>query len=173
MFADTAQTIVKKAAAMMDGKDGILKFNRIYYAYLRKTGSGGLVSGAGGDPAAAVDLSEMEHTFGRAMVVNRLGQFIMDVKVRFCVFRDRFIFTTLCGRDAAQHDEERRRMDRLCVAATDPAVGAAGRVVPGGGYIAAQPLHGGVWLEQRRSGGDQRGARSKCIPDDTAVSVIT
>ncbi len=67
-----AQTIVKKAAVLMDG-NSFVRSNRLYYAYLRKTAS-----------SAAADLSEMEHTFGRTAAVTRLGQFIMDVKV--CLF---------------------------------------------------------------------------------------
>lgn len=64
---------------MMDGRDSIMRFNRIYYAYIRKPAAASSSSSSGG--AAEADLSEVEHTFGRAMVVQRLGQFIMDVKV--------------------------------------------------------------------------------------------
>jgi hypothetical protein len=78
------QTIVRKAAVMMDGRDSLVKLNRLYYAYLRKTSSShssssGFSGQSGG--GAGADLSEMEHTFGRAQVLTRLGQLIMDVKV--------------------------------------------------------------------------------------------
>lgn len=68
---------MKKAAVMMDGRDSIMRFNRIYYAYIRKPAATSNASSG----AAEADLSEVEHTFGRAMVLQRLGQFIMDVKV--------------------------------------------------------------------------------------------
>ena len=79
------QTIVRKAAVMMDGRDSLVKLNRLYYAYLRKTSSSHSSSSSassGQNGVTSADLSEMEHTFGRAQVLTRLGQFIMDVKVR-------------------------------------------------------------------------------------------
>lgn len=77
---DLQRALVKRAAAMMDGRDSIMRYNRLYYAYLRKTASSGS-RGAGRPGGAEADLSEVEHTFGRALVLSRLGQFIMDVKV--------------------------------------------------------------------------------------------
>eukprot|EP01034_Spumella_vulgaris_P021655 gene21655-27696_t len=80
---DLQRTIVRKAAVMMDGRDSLVKLNRLYYAYLRRTSSShssstGAASSSSSSQGGAV--SEMEHTFGRAQVVTRLGQFIMDVK---------------------------------------------------------------------------------------------
>lgn len=90
----TAQTIMKKASAMLDGNSSIHRVHRLYYAYLSNTSAGannqtaatagaagGGAGGAGGVTNAAATNS-MEHYFGRPMVVARLGQFIMDIKVR-------------------------------------------------------------------------------------------
>lgn len=83
---------------MLDGNASIHRCHRLYYAYLGRSGSswGGGVSGAGArvTNAAALDPvsgsgASMEHTFGRPMVLMKLGQYIMDVKVRKCLmFRD-------------------------------------------------------------------------------------
>jgi hypothetical protein len=94
---DIQRSIVKKVSVLMDGRDSIRVFNRLYYAYLSSASSSGPrgSAGAGGiggnggrgggggsmsRPAAAADDSEMEHTFGRANVLLRLGHFIMNIK---------------------------------------------------------------------------------------------
>ena len=83
---------MKKASAMLDGNSSIHRCHRLYYAYLSRTssswGPGSMgVSGAPnsarsnavatGDAAAIV-----EHTFGRPHVLSKLGQYIMDIKVK-------------------------------------------------------------------------------------------
>ena len=82
---------------MLDGNSTIHRSHRLYYAYLSHntsswgpnntttsgntatTGSGSSTSGkaAVGDSAGAA----IEHTFGRPMVLAKLGQYIMDIKV--------------------------------------------------------------------------------------------
>lgn len=97
---DLQRTLVKKVSVLLDGRDSILRFNRLYYTYLRvvsPTGGGGggggpitvatsstpggaAPSGGGGGSSGSEHVNAVEHSFGRPMVLQRLGQFIMDIK---------------------------------------------------------------------------------------------
>lgn len=82
---------------MMDGNASIHRCHRLYYAYLSRSSSswgpasgalGGAAGGAGGATAhrGAHGLGDtcnapVEPTFGRPLVLAKLGQYIMDIKV--------------------------------------------------------------------------------------------
>ena len=87
---------------MLDGNSTIHRSHRLYYAYLSHNtsswgpnnttttgntstnGSGSNASGSGTGGKAAVGDNggaAIEHTFGRPMVLAKLGQYIMDIKV--------------------------------------------------------------------------------------------
>jgi hypothetical protein len=84
---------VKKASAMMDGNASIHRCHRLYYAYLSRNSSSwgphsasaqGLAAGTVGrvaPGAAEANSTPVEHTFGRPLVLAKLGQYIMDIKV--------------------------------------------------------------------------------------------
>ena len=80
---------MKKASAILDGNSTIHRLRRVYYAHLSSTSSApaaaasaNMISGASSATSTAVGpAQQMEHTFGRPMVVAKLGQFIMDIKV--------------------------------------------------------------------------------------------
>jgi cell division control protein 45 len=81
------QAILKKASAMLDGQDSIHRYHRIYYAYIRNNlaqhpsmSHGSFTTSSS---VASVDMEKeltSELIFGRPMVLNRLGQFLMEVK---------------------------------------------------------------------------------------------
>ena len=71
------QILVKKAMVLIDSRDSIIKYNRIYVAHLRRA--------SGIDNRSSVDdfeQNELLFPFERPSVLARLGQFIMNVKVR-------------------------------------------------------------------------------------------
>jgi hypothetical protein len=89
-FVIFLQTIVKKVSVLMDGSDSILRFNRLYYTYLRSVAAsgsrgGGVVLATSSSPGsggiANGDATAVEHYFGRPLVLQRLGLSIMNVKV--------------------------------------------------------------------------------------------
>ncbi len=71
------RSIVRKASAMLDGQDTIHRHHRLYYAYIKNNFS----AHSNGAPGTSKLDSEMELIFGRPMVLAKLGQFIMEVKV--------------------------------------------------------------------------------------------
>ena len=91
---------------MLDGNSSIHTSHRLYYAYLSRSsagssgGVGGAGSGSGAVSGASTSISsggdgagystEIEHSFGRPMVLAKLGQYIMDVKV--CRYRHMFFW---------------------------------------------------------------------------------
>jgi hypothetical protein len=113
------KTIVKKASAMLDGNSTIHRCHRLHYAYLSRNssswgpgtsaggGGGGGMSGgdsssssssylsaaAAGGAGGAASGVEIEHSFGRPLVLAKLGQYIMDIKVRLFFF---FLLVSLC-----------------------------------------------------------------------------
>lgn len=68
--------LVKKAMVLIDSRDSIIKYNRIYVAHLRR--ASGVDSR---NTATDFDQSELQYPFERPSVLARLGQFIMNVKV--------------------------------------------------------------------------------------------
>lgn len=68
------RTIVKKAAALLEGRDGLQRLNRLYFAFIRQS------QGRMGAADRGEELSEVEHPFGRPSVLLRLGQCILTAK---------------------------------------------------------------------------------------------
>lgn len=70
---------------MLDGQDSIHRYHRIYYAYIRNnlahSSSHSSLSSSSGAVAGLEREFNSELIFGRTMVLARLGQFIMEVKV--------------------------------------------------------------------------------------------
>ena len=86
---------------MLEGRDSIQRFSRLYYAHLNSSvgeskGNTGLVGNSdtlvGKEREHSTVLTssakgpvesegDIDSTFGRPLILSRLGQFIMDVKV--------------------------------------------------------------------------------------------
>lgn len=66
---------------MLDGHDSIHRHHRLYYAYIR----GNFGSHHGQATSQHSSESETELIFGRPSVLAKLGQYIMEVKVRVFV----------------------------------------------------------------------------------------
>ena len=92
LFIPYVQTIVKKASALLDSNASIHRSHRLYYTYLSQSSSsswGNLSSSSSSSSSStkkpySINLNKeasVEHLFGRPMVVMKLGQYIMDVKV--------------------------------------------------------------------------------------------
>ena len=91
LFIPYVQTIVKKASVLLDSNASIHRSHRLYYTYLSQSSSsswGNLSSSSSSSSSTkkpySINLNKeasVEHLFGRPMVVMKLGQYIMDVKV--------------------------------------------------------------------------------------------
>lgn len=71
---------------MMDDHDSITKVQRMYFSFIKQTGSeggggGGLSAGGGRAGPVSPREKQMERDFSRPQVLTRLGRLIFELKV--------------------------------------------------------------------------------------------
>jgi hypothetical protein len=101
LATEIQQTIAKKAFAIISS-DSFQSLSRLYYVYINasthsRSSSSSMSLSRSRTGGSALLENEKEFIFGRPNVVLRLGQFIMEVKVRFlylnCLFVNFFCFS--------------------------------------------------------------------------------
>jgi hypothetical protein len=124
LATEIQQTIAKKAFAIISS-DSFQSLSRLYYVYINasthsRSSSSSMSLSRSRTGGSALLENEKEFIFGRPNVVLRLGQFIMEVKVRFLYLNCLFVLTSSV---LASLTQKAKRMDRVSSFTTNHAIG--------------------------------------------------